>query len=321
MKGPGGFSDSLAAAKIRGAPTFNGDALKKIRLDADVALNLGDEIKFTAYMQITELDSQSSPIECIPAGAPAAEVVIGARDVPLSWFGLSPIPPSKLTLSVEARWTLQGGSVIGIGGLFDVKGKVGLKGCSINEIGATLAIGERENFFGAKAAGTITILGVPVDIQAGMFVGHACSLEPLIFIDAEAPKVLENAASFTGIYVQFGASVSLSEILFGTSSCFLDMEVGINSAMYYQDGPRSGKFGMRQKKSIDAELICLISGHLAMANFTSLELGPSGFQYVLGGSAELCIEIGSCPFCIDACAEVTIKGIVNDGGVDYSVDF
>ena len=321
MKGPGSFSSSLAAAKIRGAPTFNGDALKKIRLDADVALNLGDQIKFTAYMQITELDSQSSPIECIPAGAPAAEVVIGARDVPLEWFGLSPIPPSKLTLSVEARWTLQGGSVIGIGGLFDVKGKVGLKGCSINEIGATLAIGERENFFGAKAAGTITILGVPVDIQAGMFVGHACSLEPLIFIDPEAPKVLDNAASFTGIYVQFGASVSLSEIIFGTSSCFLDMEVAINSAMYYQDGPRSGKFGMRQKKSIDAELICLISGHLAMANFASLELGANGFEYVLGGSAELCVEIGSCPFCLDACAEVTIKGIVNDGGVDYSVDF
>ena len=196
MKGPGSFSQSLAAAKIRGAPTFNGDALRKIRLDADVQLNLGDQIHFTAYMQITELDSQSTPIECIPAGGPAAEVVIGARDVPLEWFGLSPIPPDKLTLSVEARWTLQGGSVIGIGGLFDVKGKVGLKGCSINEIGATLAIGEIENFFGAKAAGTVTILGIPVDITAGIFVGHACSLEPLIFIDPEAPKVLDNAAKF-----------------------------------------------------------------------------------------------------------------------------
>ncbi len=321
MKGPGSFSDSLAAAKIRGAPTFNGDALKKIRLDADVSLHLGDEIKFTAYMQITELDSQSSPIECIPAGLPAAEVVIGARDVPLEWFGLSPIPPSKLTLTVEARWTLQGGTVIGIGGLFDVKGKIGLKGCSINEVGATLAIGATENFFGAKAAGTITILGVPVDIQAGMFVGHACTLEPLIFIDPEARKVLDNATSFTGIYVQFGASVSLSEILFGTSSCFLDLEVGITSAMYYMDGPRSGKIGMRQKKSIDAEVICLISGHLEMASFASLQLGPDGFEMILGGSAELCAEIGSCPFCLEACVGVTIKGIVNDGGVDYSVDF
>jgi hypothetical protein len=321
MKGPGSFSQSLAAAKIRGAPTFNGDALRKIRLDADVQLNLGDQIHFTAYMQITELDSQSTPIECIPAGGPAAEVVIGARDVPLEWFGLSPIPPDKLTLSVEARWTLQGGSVIGIGGLFDVKGKVGLKGCSINEIGATLAIGEIENFFGAKAAGTITIIGIPVDITAGIFVGHACSLEPLIFIDPEAPKVLDNATSFTGVYVQFGGSLSLSEILFGTSSCFLDMEAAVTSATYYMDGPRSGKLGMRQKTSVEVEVLCLISGHVDIALFSSLSSGPNGLELILGGSADACGEIGYCPFCVEGCVGITVKGIVNDGGVDYSVDF
>ena len=321
MKGPGSFSDSLAAAKIRGAPTFNGDALKKIRLDADVELSVGDKIHFTAYMQITELDSQSTPIECIPAGGPAAEVIIGARDVPIEWFGLSPIPPSKLTLSVEARWTLQGGSVIGIGGMFDVKGKVGFKGCSINQIGATLAIGEVENFFGAKAAGTVTILGIPVDVTAGIFVGHACRLEPLIFIDPEAPKVLDNAASFTGIYVQFGASVSLSEILFGTSSCLLDIEAAVTSATYYQDGPRSGKLGMRQKTSVDVELICLLSAHVSLALFSSIAVTPAGLEVVLGGEAEACVEIGYCPFCIEACIDVTIKGIVNDGGVDYSVEF
>ena len=115
--------------------------------------------------------------------------------------------------------------------------------------------------------------------------------------------------------------VSLSEILFGTSSCFLDLEVGLTSAMYYMDGPRSGKIGMRQKKSIDAEVLCLISAHLDMASFASLSSGPNGLELILGGSADACAEIGSCPFCIEACVGVTIKGIVNDGGVDYSVDF
>jgi hypothetical protein len=311
----------LAAAKIRGAPTFNGDALRKIRLDADVELSLGDKIHFTAYLEIKELDSQSTPIECIPAGGPAAEVIIGARDVPLEWFGLSPIPPSKMTLSLEARWTLQGGAVIGIGGLFDVKGKVGLKGCSINEIGATLAIGEVENFFGAKAAGTITILGIPVDVTAGIFVGHACSLDPLIFIDPEAPKVLDNAPSFTGVYVQFGGSLSLSEILFGTSSCFLDMEASVTSATYYLDGPRSGKLGMRQKASVEVEVICLISGHVDFALSSSLSSGPGGLELKLGGEADACGEIGYCPFCVEGCVGITVTGTVNDGGVDYAVDF
>jgi hypothetical protein len=153
-----------------------------------------------------------------------------------------------------------------------------------------------------------------VDISAGIFVGHACSLDPLIFIDPEAPKVLDNAPSFTGVYVQFGASLSLSEILFGTSSCFLDMGVAVTSATYYMDGPRSGKLGMRQKTSVDVEVLCLISGHVDIALFSSLSSGPNGLEFILGGSADLCGEI-------EGCVGITVKGIVNDGGVDYSVDF
>ena len=83
MKGIGMMSKSLGSAKIRGAPTFNGDALKKIRLDAKVKMKLPDDLEFTAYMEIRELDSQSVALDCIPSGAPAAEIILGAADVPL----------------------------------------------------------------------------------------------------------------------------------------------------------------------------------------------------------------------------------------------
>jgi hypothetical protein len=86
MKGGGAMSGSLLSAKIRGAPTFEGDSLRKIHLDSDIKMNLPDEMNFTAYMDIKELNSQSTALSCIPAGAPAAEVTLGARDVPLDWL-------------------------------------------------------------------------------------------------------------------------------------------------------------------------------------------------------------------------------------------
>ncbi len=320
MKGPGLMSGSFASAQIRGAPTFNGDAMKRIRLDAKVKFKLPDDLDFTAYMEIRELDSQSVPKDCIPAGAPAAEIIIGAADVPLQWPGLISLSGKPLTLTVEARWTQQSGNVLGVGGLVLIKGEIGFKGCSVREIGASMAFGDLETYFAARAAGTITIVGIPVDINAGLFVGKACTLTPLLFVDPEAGKVLGDPLGFRGVYVQFGAGLSLSEILFGTSNCFLDAEVSVTSATYYSDGPRSGKLGMRQKLALDVSLICLIKGHADLSIYSSLEAGPDGFKLVLGGEANLCGEIGFCPFCVSGCVGMGIRGEVGDGGVDYSID-
>jgi hypothetical protein len=318
MKGPGLMSGSLASAQIRGAPTFNGDAMKKIRLDAKVKLKLPDDIEFNSYMEIRELDSQSVPKDCIPAGAPAAEIIIGAADVPLNWPGVPATTP--LTLTIEARWTQQSGNVLGVGGLILIKGEIGFKGCSVKEIGATMAFGELETYFAAKAAGTILIVGIPVNVSAGLFVGKACRLDPLLFIDPEAGKVLGDPLGFRGVYVQFGGGLSLSEILFGVSNCFLDAEATVTTATYYSDGPASGKFGMRQKLALDLSLICLISGHADLALFASAEVGSAGYEFVIGGEANLCGSLGPCPFCISGCVGVTVKGTVSNGGIDYSID-
>ncbi|MBI1839493.1 MAG: hypothetical protein HYR88_01400, partial [Verrucomicrobia bacterium] len=319
MKGIGLMSSSLASAQIRGAPTFNGDALRKIRLDAKVKFKLPDDLDFTAYMEIRELDSQSTPLDCIPPGAPAAEIIIGAADVPLKWPGVS-ASGVPLTLTVEARWTQQSGTVLGVGGLILIKGEAGFKGCTVKAIGAALAVGEFENYFAAKAAGTILILGVPVDVQAGLFAGKACSLDPLIFVDPEAGKVLGNPLGFTGVYVQFGGGLSLSEILFGVSNCFLDAEATVSTAVYYQDGPRSGKLGMRQKVALDLSLLCLIEGHADLTLFASAEFGSDGYVLILGGEANICGKLGYCPFCVEGCAGLSIRGEVRDGKIDYHLD-
>jgi hypothetical protein len=317
MKGAGAMGGSLLSAKIRGAPTFEGDSLRKIHLDSEIKMNLPDEMKFSAYMDIKELDSQSTALGCIPPGAPAAEVTLGAKDIPLDWLGVTSGGP--LSLNVEARWTLQSGAVLGIGGSFEVIGKIGFKGCTINNFGASLAIGQEENYFAAKAGATVLILGIPVDFNAGIFAGHACSLDPLRFIDPEAEDVLiAHVSEFSGIYLQFGAGLSLSDILFGTSSCLLDVSANVNGALYYQGGPRFGSIGGRQKIGVSVDLICIISAEASWA--TGFRLDSEG-KLTLAGKAHLCGKIGACPFCLKACATLAVTGTVTDGGVDYALDY
>jgi len=158
-------------------------------------------------------------------------------------------------------------------------------------------------------------------LQAGIFVGHACSLDLLKFIDPEAEQVLGDAGGFSGVYLQYGGGLSLSEILFHTSSCLLDLEATFNTAEFYQGGPRLGKFGGRQKFALDASLLCVLSGHADWAEFMSVDTTANPAKVTIGGSAEICGTIGKCPFCLSKCAGITVKGVVSTGGIDYFIDY
>ena len=156
-----------------------------------------------------------------------------------------------------------------------------------------------------------------MDVQAGLFAGHACTLDPLKFIDPEVGQVLNNPVSFSGIYIEYGGGVSLSEILGLGSSCFLDVEVSVTTAMYYEGGPRLGAIGGRQKMAVDVSLLCLISGHVDWATFIRI----TADQLTLGASADVCGSIGPCPFCIEGCKGITVTGVLTTGGIDYSIDY
>jgi hypothetical protein len=319
MKGAGLVGQSLFAAKIRGAPTFEGDSLRKIHLDSEIKMKLPDDMKFTAYMDIEELNSQSTPVSCIPAGDSAAEIRLGTQEVPLVWSGVGFESGEKPRISLEARWTLQGGWVRGVGGSMAISGNPQFKGCQMGEIGATLAAGEIENYFAGKARATVLILRVPVKFQAGIFAGHACSTERLKFIDPEVEQVLGAPRDFSGVYLEYGGGLSLAEILFGKKgSCLFDIRAHITTALYYRGGPRLGTIGGRQKVSVDVDLTCALYGHADWASFLALDTAG---QLTVGGSAKVCGKVGICPVCARGCKEVVIKGVINDGGIDYFVDY
>jgi hypothetical protein len=319
MKGIGAMQQTMFAAKITGQPVFNRDSLQKIHLDANIKLNLPNEMSFPVFMEISELNSQSGNLACIPAGGPAAEVTLGAINVPLKWPGAQSSP--DLTLTANARWTLQNGTVIGIGGLLEVDGNASFEGATLKTIGATFAIGETENYFAAKADAVALIGPIPVEFKAGIFGGHSCSLDPLIYIDSNASNVLNNASDFSGIYLQFGGGLSLSQILLGTSSCALDAEANISTAEFFQGEPDSLSLGVWQKKSVEISLLCVLYGKLDFIQAGTVSKSPAGYQLTLLGSADLCGKLGPCPFCVQGCKTITIKGVLKQDGIDYFLDY
>jgi hypothetical protein len=188
----------------------------------------------------------------------------------------------------------------------------------MNEIRAALAIGSTENYFAGQAKATVIILGIPVDFRAGFFAGHACSLDALHFVDPEADQVIQQPGEFSGVYLEYGGGLSLSDILFGESTDLLDVQANITTALFYQGGPRFGRLGGRQKVSVDIKLLYVLEGSADWAVFVVLD--TSG-QLTVGGSADVCGRLGICPFCVKGCKGVTIKGVINDNGIDYFIDY
>ncbi len=277
-------------------------------------MNMPDELKFGAFLQIVELDSSNTPIGCMPPGGPSAEVTLGATHVPLGFAGLG---NAGLMVDISARWNLNKGAVYGVGGAIELSGKFDLKGISIDYLGAALAIGEFESYFAARAKGQASAGGYGFGAEVGFFAGQTCRIDPLKMVDPDVEQILPNIKEFAGVYVQFGGVFPLTQLLGIPASCLLRADGVANTAFYYQGGPRGGALGGRQIIGLDVELLCLLSGSVRFSSF----LRVSADELLVGGGAELCGEIGYCPFCIEGCFDITLKGVVNDGGIDYSVDF
>jgi uncharacterized membrane protein len=308
------LNGTIATAKVRGLPLFNGDSLQSIHLDAAVRMLVPTPMNFQAYLDINALNSQSTPLDCIPTGDTAAEITLGAQDVPLDWPGVTDTGKG-MTLSAETRWTLQQGNVIGLGGKLDLKGKADLEACSLKELGVALAFGSGENYFAGKGKGSVVVFGYPLNVEAGIFAGRACSLVPLTFVDPEAAAVLHNPVNYSGVYVHYGAGLHLID----SSSCLLDANAYMTTAFYWQGGKGWGAFGGRQKMGIDATLLCVVGGSVNWAEFIRVDTAIPSFT--VGGSAEVCGEIGYCPVCRHPCFDISISGTLTPGGVDYNIDF
>jgi len=236
--------------------------------------------------------------------------------VPLDWPGVTDTH-SGLSHTADARWTLQNGKDKGIGGSLYLNGNASLQACSLKELGVALAFGETENYFSGKGKGTVVVAGIiPLDVEAGIFAGHACSLAPVMNVDSEAVHVLPaNTTDYKGVYIHFGASLNLIR----AAGCLLDANAYMTTAYYWQGGAGWGAFGGRQKMGIDATLLCVIGANVDWAEY--IRIDTAGPSFTVGGTASVGGKIGICPICKHASFDIDISGTLSPGGIDYHIDF
>ncbi|MDP0490197.1 MAG: hypothetical protein Q7Q71_04015 [Verrucomicrobiota bacterium JB023] len=302
----GEISDYMGSGEISGYAEFNGDSLRKLRLDAKMQFDIPDEMSLHVYLEILCYSSEDNFVEsgCVKPGEKVVEVRIGAKDVSVEWI-------SECKINLEVKLTLKDydgdGGVpplpIGVGGKFELTdGGIDFEAFRIIEFGACIAVGLEDCYIAAKAKIEFSSYGA----GGAFFFGRSCTLEPLLFVDPDIGDVVEAGTTFTGAYVYCELCIPVLETLLGIkSSCLLRLDACIGAgAFFFVEGPT---FGGKIFLGVEGEAICLVTIGGEIKIILALQSG----RLRGAGTGKFYAKIGWCPFCVKF--SKSIKLIYDDG--------
>ena len=290
----GGASGFGAMAKIDGSAVIRGDALKNLRLDGRFKLTLGIDIEFNAFVQIKDRASEGPSIasECsAPAGARGTEVALGVDNARLDW-----LLGSDCTAAANARFTFDGsGDLIGLGGMFEVKGAMKFEVIELTEAGFNFAIGPDEAYLAVRTRADVN----GWEFAGGLFMGESCNLKPLATADptVATPDSFFGLDAFNnphypflGVYTHVEGWVPINEILGIPSTCLLELKVGAGYTYFLSLADGKASIGARYLYGIEARVLCLVDlrGEMVMTERLDVPLHTlTDFGLRLAGSATL----------------------------------
>ncbi len=296
----GDVAEISAAGEIDGYAHINGDALRTLRLDAALRLKLPDDFEFSGYVEINQLDSDGDG-SCSFAGEGeyAAEVKMGAVDVPVGWTG------DGLRFDVGTKFTFDTASdfrLRGFGGSFEMtQGEIGFESMGITSLGAAAMFGIDENYLAAE-------VGLEFDsyqLAGGVFFGRTCSIDPLELVDPDVTKVL-GSPPFTGIYAYGEAQIPIVN-----AGCFFNLSAKAGAGVFWFE--EGNTFGGKMVVGATGRALCAVGvgGDLTLVG------AKSGNNYSFYGKGRVFGEIGKCKLCtrFEEQVELTYK---ND---KWSYDF
>lgn len=299
------FSAFMSSAGLDGYAIFNGDALRKVRLDAKFRWKVPEDTTFSAFLEINQYESGSDESPCGPLGKDTAEVILGALNVPFDFLSpdLRADIHTKFSFDVNPNGSLQ---PIGFAGSVQkTAGEVSFEAFSITDLAVAVAFGERENYLSAA-------LGLRFNsykAKGGIFFGRTCTLQPIMMWDLFVASALgQPNPTFTGAYVYGEAHIPVSEAILGIpATCFFEVNAGMGLGIFYfVEGPT---YGARGKLAVSGSALCMLSlsGEL---NMTGLKQGS---KFKLKGAGTVAVEIGVCPLCIEASRTVNISAETGGG--------
>lgn len=277
----GDVAEISAAGELDGYAHINGDALRTLRLDAALRLKLPDDFEFAGYVEINQLDSDGDASCSFMAGEGeyAAEVKMGAVDVPVGWTG------NGLRFDVGTKFTFDTGSdfrLRGFGGSFEMTdGEIGFESMGITSLGASAMFGLDENYLAAQ----VGLKFESYQLDGGVFFGRTCTVEPLELVDPDVTKVL-GSPPFTGIYAYGEAQIPIVN-----AGCFFNLSAKAGAGVFWFE--EGNTFGGKMVVGATGRALCAVGvgGDLTLIG------AKSGNNYSFFGKGRVFGEIGKCKLC------------------------
>jgi methyl-accepting chemotaxis protein len=302
----GQVNEFMGAAEVVGYAEFNGDSLRKVRIDNHMQIKAPDKMELNTFLEISCYTSadQNGNGGCVDEGERAVEVTIGATDVPFDWIsdGLS----ASLNLKMSLKDQGSGMRPNGVGGGFELTGgTVDFQVFKITEFAVTMAIGGDECYFGGKASARFDSYAVSV----GLFFGRTCSADPLLIVDEDVGSLLNTSGVLTGAYVY--GEIWMPIVDFG---CIFNISAGVGTGVgFFLDGSNSPVFVGKMYAGVSGEALCAVS---IKGEVTMVGIVQDG-SFSASGTGKLSGKAGWCPFCVKFSASATISYSDGDWDVDY----
>lgn len=295
------FSKIAGYGELDGHLSLVGDSADLLRLDAYLDLKAPESMKFHGFLEIKALHSTGAG-GCDYGGKDATEITLGAIDMPFEWIG------SGIRMDVSTSFSFDDSGPRGFGGSFEMtSGSIDFEAFAIEEMGASSAFGDDENYLACKARVRMR----DYTMAGGLFFGKACKIDPISIAHEETAELLYDGNSFTGALVYGYAAMPLNELLGIPSSCMLRITAGIGAGVFFFfEGPTFGGT-MDLDESGDALCIVNIGGRVSMVG------AKVGNDLRFQGKGRLKGKAGCCPFCVKFSKTVKFEFLNKRWKIDY----
>ncbi len=292
------MSGKLGAGQFDGYAHINGDTLREMRLNASMELHVPDTMALKGYLLIKDMQA-NGPKGCYGNAKSAYLIELGAEDVPLNYGA------HTLHADLAAKFALINGLPGGFGGSFEMRGELDFKTFKINALKAAVMVSDSQddNYVSGFADVEIKNYG----LAGGIFLGRACSVEPIQMWDPLVADFLGSNRKFTGVYAYGEGRMPLVDY-----GCTFNVVAGVGlGAFFFTEGP---EVGGRAHLEVKGEALCALSikGDIDLVGSASADHGLR-----MKGTGKLKGKVGWCPCCVKFRKKVTI----NYANGEYSADY
>ena len=291
----------IGAGQFDGYAHINGDTLRELRVNAALEFRVPDPMRFKGYLLIKDMqaDGPSGNGDCYGGADSAYLVELGAQDVALRYKQFD------LRADMAAKFAFINNQPRGFGGRFETKGRMDFETFQINALKASTMVtaSDGDNYVSGFADLEVQDTG----LAGGVFLGRACSVEPIQMWDPFAADFLGGGRTFTGVY---GYGEGRMPIV--NYGCAFKIVAGVGlGAFFFTEGP---EVGGRAHLEIKGEALCTVSvkGDVDLIGSVS---GDRGLR--MSGRGRIRGKVGWCPCCVKF--RKTVRISYSDGS--YSADY